>query len=84
MAELNPKTACCCTASEQAPCCEPSAKTACCGQDEAQRGCAAGRTSTGVDDVREEVRSRYAAAATQVAGSATLPTRASTWSSPTA
>jgi arsenite methyltransferase len=52
----------CCAPEEQASCCEPSEKAECCGHGE-DCGCAAGN-ATG--DIREQVRDRYAAAATQV------------------
>jgi arsenite methyltransferase len=55
----------CCTPEQQTTCCEPSAKAGCCGHD-AGCGCAAGATATQAADVRERVRERYAAAATQV------------------
>ncbi len=55
----------CCAPEEQATCCEPSQKASCCGDGEAC-GCDAGTTPTHVSDVRERVRERYAAAATQV------------------
>jgi arsenite methyltransferase len=51
----------CCAAEEQAACCESGDKADCCGQGE-DCGCDAGAT-----DIRETVRERYAAAATQVA-----------------
>jgi arsenite methyltransferase len=56
----------CCASEQQATCCEPSAKADCCGHDE-DCGCADGTTPTPESaDVRERVRDRYAAAATQV------------------
>jgi ubiquinone/menaquinone biosynthesis C-methylase UbiE len=58
----------CCAPETQATCCEPSEKTACCGTAAASGscGCAAGQTAD-PDSVRDMVRERYAAAATQVA-----------------
>jgi arsenite methyltransferase len=53
----------CCAPEQQASCCEPSAKADCCGHEEGC-GCDAGATPT--RDVRDHVRERYAAAATQV------------------
>ena len=58
MAELN-KT--CCSAEAQASCCEPVDKAECCGQGPGC-GCAAHNQGK-VDDIRETVRQRYAAAA---------------------
>jgi arsenite methyltransferase len=55
----------CCTAEQQAACCEPGAKGDCCGRGEGC-GCAAATTTTQPSDPREQVRERYAAAATQV------------------
>jgi arsenite methyltransferase len=50
-------------------CCEPSDKDACCGPSAAGGtcGCAAGQRSDTDTDIREQVRERYAAAATAVA-----------------
>jgi arsenite methyltransferase len=58
----------CCAPEAQATCCEPSAKADCCGDRHAEGcGCGAGKASeTPVGDIRERVRERYAAAATQV------------------
>jgi arsenite methyltransferase len=50
----------CCSPPVQADCCEPGEKDACCG--EGACGCSAGEGPAG--DVREQVRARYAAAAT--------------------
>ncbi|HEY7830590.1 MAG TPA: arsenite methyltransferase [Solirubrobacteraceae bacterium] len=50
----------CCAPAQQSTCCEPSTKTDCCGHGESC-GCDAGTS-----DIRESVRERYAAAATQV------------------
>ncbi|HEY4897039.1 MAG TPA: arsenite methyltransferase [Solirubrobacteraceae bacterium] len=54
----------CCTTDQQSTCCEPPAKEDCCGQGE-QCACDAGG-DVPAGDVRERVRARYAAAATQV------------------
>ena len=68
MADLNTE---CCTPAAQETCCEPSAKASCCGDAHSSEcGCSAGSphpstsiaTAT-VDQVREVVRERYAAAA---------------------
>jgi SAM-dependent methyltransferase len=72
MAELTDD---CCPPVAQASCCEPSAKADCCGTTYTDGcGCAASdpHTSAGVaaatvDDVRETVREKYAAAATVLA-----------------
>jgi SAM-dependent methyltransferase len=70
----------CCAPEAQASCCEPSAKADCCGESHADGcGCDAGRGvgAPALDDapaladappadIRERVRERYAAAATQV------------------
>jgi len=50
----------------QATCCEPSEKADCCGHGSGC-GCDGGATVTDETDVREQVRERYAAAATQLA-----------------
>ncbi len=67
MAELTNQ---CCTPATQQTCCEPSEKASCCGESHAAGcGCAAGATTpaTGtpatVEQVRETVREKYAAAA---------------------
>ena len=54
----------------QATCCEPGDKAACCGESAAAGGCgcSAGRSVEEPGDIREAVRSRYATAATSVAG----------------
>jgi arsenite methyltransferase len=66
MAEL---TTTCCTPDAQASCCEPEDKAGCCGQGDGC-GCAAGQTHSELEQVRETVRARYAAAA-DTAGSGT-------------
>ena len=70
MAELAPETtADCCAPEEQEGCCEAGAKPDCCGHGDGC-GCEAGKsTATPLGDVREQVRERYAAAATQVTAS---------------
>ncbi len=70
MAEL--ETACCPPAA-QATCCEPEDKATCCGDTHtAGCGCAAATTagSATVQEVRETVRKKYAAAATATAAGA--------------
>jgi arsenite methyltransferase len=65
-------TSACCSPAAQETCCEPSDKEACCETAAAggECGCAAGETSVAEsDEVREQVRERYAAAATAVAES---------------
>jgi arsenite methyltransferase len=59
MAELN---ADCCTAEAQATCCEPQEKADCCGDGDGC-GCTAGLPERDLEQVRETVRERYAAAA---------------------
>jgi arsenite methyltransferase len=71
MAELSttetPANACC-APEAQASCCEPSAKAGCCGDSHGDScGCDAGKAPDALaGDIREQVRERYAAAATQV------------------
>jgi SAM-dependent methyltransferase len=69
MAEL---TTDCCTPAAQATCCEPSDKEVCCGEHHGDGcGCSPGASAqtagASVDDVRESVREKYAAAATALA-----------------
>jgi ubiquinone/menaquinone biosynthesis C-methylase UbiE len=59
MAELDNR---CCTPEAQATCCESEDKAACCGYGDGC-SCAAGRQEPELDQVRETVRARYAAAA---------------------
>jgi SAM-dependent methyltransferase len=68
MAELE-TTSSCCPPAAQASCCEPEHKAECCHEQHgAGCGCAAGATQTGeLEQVRETVRARYAAAAQTVA-----------------
>lgn len=60
MAELTDPADCCAPAA-RASCCAPEEKTACCGAEGDGCSCAAGEDP---GDVREQVRRRYAAAAT--------------------
>ena len=68
MAELTDSpdaaTSTCCAPEQQADCCEPSEKAGCCSADSSSCGCSAGRG--GEDEIREAVRSSYAAAAASV------------------
>ncbi len=72
MADLNTG---CCTPATQETCCEPSEKASCCGESHGDGcGCSAGSvhastraTTATVDQVRETVRERYAAAAVAAA-----------------
>jgi SAM-dependent methyltransferase len=59
MAELNPD---CCTPEAQASCCEPEQKADCCGHGPGC-GCAEGAQQRELEQIRETVRERYAAAA---------------------
>jgi arsenite methyltransferase len=58
----------CCSTETQATCCEPATKEACCNTatESGGCGCDAGRVAE-VDDIRETVRAKYAAAARQAA-----------------
>lgn len=75
MAELTDSpdttTSTCCAPEQQASCCEPSEKAGCCEPESSSCGCSAGQLES--EDVREAVRSRYAAAAESV----TAPSAAS-------
>ncbi len=69
MAELTETpSSSCCSPEAQGSCCEPSAKEACCGTAAAggSCGCSAGQAEP-AEDIRENVRERYAAAARAVA-----------------
>ena len=69
MAELTETpSSSCCSPEAQGSCCEPSAKETCCGTAAAggSCGCAAGQAEP-AEDIRENVRERYAAAARAVA-----------------
>jgi SAM-dependent methyltransferase len=62
----------CCSPETQSSCCEPSDKDACCGSAAVggSCGCSAGQPETvpaAAEDIRETVRSKYAAAARQAA-----------------
>jgi arsenite methyltransferase len=66
MAELSTEPASsCCSTDAQATCCEPTDKAECCGAGASggSCGCSAGAS----DDIRENVRARYAAAAQSIA-----------------
>ena len=63
MAELTDDP--CCAPEQQATCCEPNEKADCCGHG-GSCGCDAGAAAAEGNDVREQVRERYAAAARQV------------------
>jgi arsenite methyltransferase len=67
MAELTtaPDTSSCCSPAAQETCCDPSEKGACCGTSAAggSCGCSAGQATEPVQDIRETVREKYAAAA---------------------
>ncbi len=59
MAELTTgPTSRCCGTEQQSDCCAPGEKADCCAPESSSCGCSAGQ-----DDVREQVRERYAAAA---------------------
>ncbi len=59
----------CCSTEAQATCCEPTDKAACCDESAAggSCGCLAGKPTEDSEQIREAVRTRYAAAATSVA-----------------
>lgn len=68
MAELSDvaaaeKSSDCCPPQARAECCEPAAKDGCCAPGSSSCGCEAG---PGEEEIREAVRSRYAAAANSV------------------
>jgi SAM-dependent methyltransferase len=60
-----PATSDCCGVDAQAECCEPADKAECCDSESSSCGCAEGEA--GGEEIRDAVRSRYAAAATSVA-----------------
>jgi len=66
MAELTESpdtvTSTCCAPEHQALCCEPSEKAGCCSAESSSCGCSAEQG----EEIREAVRSRYAAAAESV------------------
>lgn len=71
MAELtestdDPATSTCCPSEQQVDCCKPSEKAECCEPESSSCGCSAGQGKG--DEIREAVRSRYAAAAEGVTG----------------
>jgi arsenite methyltransferase len=57
-------TSACCAPEQQAECCEPSDKAECCEPESSSCGCSAGQDEG--EEIREAVRSRYAAAAESV------------------
>ena len=70
MAELSTEpTSSCCSTEARATCCEPSDKAACCEASAAGGSC--GCSAGAVEDIRESVRERYAAAARSVSEQAT-------------
>jgi arsenite methyltransferase len=66
MAELKTRedAEACCTPQQKESCCEPEAKDACCAPDTGQCGCSPQEQPP--EEIRERVRRRYAAAATEV------------------
>jgi SAM-dependent methyltransferase len=58
----------CCGPEQQADCCEPEAKAECCTPDSSTCGCSAGEADG--EEIRDAVRTRYAAAATSVSSGA--------------
>jgi arsenite methyltransferase len=74
MAELTetqtgePTASDCCSTEAQADCCEPTDKADCCSPESSSCGCSAGEA--GGEEIRDAVRSRYAAAATSVSAGA--------------
>ena len=58
----------CCSTEAQADCCEPTDKAECCAPESSSCGCSAGEASG--EEIREAVRTRYAAAATSVSAGA--------------
>ena len=70
MAELSDDTATCCEPAVQAVCCEPAEKASCCGTAASGGSCGCAESTTGAeggDEIREQVRERYAAAARSIA-----------------
>ena len=57
-------TSTCCAPEQQTDCCEPSEKADCCSSDSSSCGCSAGQSEG--EEIREAVRTRYAAAAESV------------------
>jgi arsenite methyltransferase len=71
MAELTTEaagTSACCSPAAQETCCDPGEKGACCGSG-GSCGCSAG-SGEASEDIREQVRQRYASAARATAGGA--------------
>jgi SAM-dependent methyltransferase len=64
VAEIEQSQADCCAVEAQAECCEPDQKHGCCTPGASTCGCGAGEHGA---DVREQVRARYAAAASATA-----------------
>ena len=64
MAELTQAPSECCAPEAQAQCCEPSEKADCCQPESSSCGCDAGQPKA--EEVREAVRSRYAATAESI------------------
>jgi arsenite methyltransferase len=58
----------CCSTEAQADCCEPTDKADCCSPESSSCGCSAEEASG--EEIRDAVRSRYAAAATSVSAGA--------------
>ena len=58
----------CCAPEAQADCCEPEAKADCCEPESSSCGCSAGEVDG--KEIRDAVRTRYAAAATSVSAGA--------------
>lgn len=58
-------TSTCCAPEQQTDCCEPADKAECCSPESSGCGCSAGQTDH-AEELREAVRSRYAAAAASV------------------
>jgi arsenite methyltransferase len=65
VAELTTGTASsgCCSPAVQETCCAPEAKSACCGPTRAGSSCGCAESQATAEDVRDQVRARYAAAA---------------------
>ena len=74
MAELTetqtgePSASACCSTEAQADCCEPAAKADCCEPESSTCGCSAAEADG--EEIRDAVRSRYAAAAASVSSGA--------------
>ena len=74
MAELtetpDPTTSTCCAPEQQTDCCEPSEKAGCCAAESSSCGCSAGESEG--EEIRQAVRSRYAAVARSVPDTETM------------